>query len=110
MKIIQSCSLAVKSWKFAIWFYPVIEVKNIFSLLQVWVPGYFIYYLLTTPGSLVERLKLGITPVIQPRADAVIAIEKQKMEQAQKTADLDVEMRLVADSSSTTDIVKSNHH
>ena len=77
---------------------------------QVWVPGYFIYYLLTTPGSLVERLKLGITPVIQPRADAVIAIEKQRMEQAQKTADLDVEMRLVADSSSTTDIVKSNHH
>ena len=48
--------------------------------------------------------------MIQPRADAVIAIEKQKMEQAQKTADLDVEMRLVADSSSTTDIVKSNHH
>jgi len=77
---------------------------------MVWVPGYFIYYLLTTPGSLGERLKLGITPVIQPRADAVIAIEKQKMEQAQKTADLDVEMRLVADSSSTTDIVKSNHH
>jgi len=76
---------------------------------MVWVPGYFVYYLLTTPGTLVERLKLGITPVIQPRADAVIAIEKQKLEQAQKTADLDVEMRLV-DSNSTTDIVKSNHH
>ena len=87
-----------------------LRLKIFISVFQVWVPGYFIYYLLTTPGSLGERLKLGITPVIQPRADAVIAIEKQKMEQAQKTADLDVEMRLVADSSSTTDIVKSNHH
>ena len=75
----------------------------------MWVPGYFIYYLLTTPGSLIERLKLGITPVIQPRADAVIAMEKQKLEQAQKNADMDVEMRLVA-SDNNTDIVKSNHH
>ena len=58
-----------------------------------------------------ERLKLGITPVIQPRADAVIAMEKQRLEQAQQTADLDVEMRLV-DNNSTTDIVKTtnNHH
>ena len=58
-----------------------------------------------------ERLKLVITPVIQPRADAVIAMEKQKLEQAQQTADLDVEMRLV-DNNSTTDIVKTtnNHH
>jgi len=78
---------------------------------MVWVPGYFIYYLLTTPGTLMERLKLGITPVIQPRADAVIAMEKQKLERAQQTADLDVEMRLV-DNNSTTDIVKTtnNHH
>jgi len=78
---------------------------------MVWVPGYFIYYLLTTPGTIMERLKLGITPVIQPRADAVIAMEKQKLEQAQQTADLDVEMRLV-DNNSTTDIVKTtnNHH
>ena len=75
----------------------------------MWVPGYFIYYLLTTPGSLVERLKLGITPVIQPRADAVIAMEKQKLEQAQKNADMDVEMRLVA-LDNNSDIVKSNHH
>merc|ERR1712008_328836 len=59
---------------------------------MVWVPGYFIYYLLTTPGTIMERLKLGITPVIQQRAD------------------LDVEMRLV--DNSTTDIVKTtnNHH
>ena len=48
-----------------------------------------------------ERIKLGITPVIQPRADAVIAMEKQRMEQS------DVEMRLVAEN---TDIVKKSNH
>lgn len=70
-----------------------------------WVPGYFVYYLLTTEGTLVERFKKGITPVIEPRADAVIAMEKQKMER--QALDLDVEMRLVDNSDS--DIVKSNH-
>jgi len=74
---------------------------------MIWVPGYFVYYLLTTPGTLMERLKLGITPVIQPRADAVLAMERLKLEQAQKNADLDVELRLV---DSDSDIVKSNHH
>ena len=72
--------------------------------------GYFVYYLLTTPGTLAEKIKLGITPVIQPRADAVIAMEKQKMEQAQQAENLDVEMRLVDSQDSNSDIVKSNHH
>jgi hypothetical protein len=36
--------------------------------------GYAIYYLLTTPGTLMERLQLGITPVIQPRPDAIQAM------------------------------------
>ena len=63
------------------------------------------YYLLTTEWTLVERFKKGITPVIEPRADAVIAMEKQKMER--QALDLDVEMRLVDNSDS--DIVKSNH-
>lgn len=77
---------------------------------MIWVPGYFVYYLLTTPGTLAEKIKLGITPVIQPRADAVIAMEKQKMEQAQQAENLDVEMRLVDSQDSNSDIVKSNHH
>merc|ERR1719360_168796 len=64
---------------------------------MIWVPGYFVYYLLTTPGTLKERLILGITPVIQPRADAVIAMEKLKMLEAQKVAENDLEMRLVED-------------
>lgn len=63
---------------------------------MIWVPGYIIYYLITTPGTLMERLRLGITPVIQPRVDAVIAAEKQRMEIAQLASENDVEMRLVA--------------
>jgi len=38
------------------------------------ISGYAIYYLLTTPGSLMERLQLGVTPVIQPRPDAIEAM------------------------------------
>ena len=57
-----------------------------------------------------ERLKLGITPVIQPRADAVIAMEKQKLAQAEQNVDLDVEMRLVDNPENNSDIVKSSNN
>ena len=57
-----------------------------------------------------EKLKLGITPVIQPRAAAVIAMEKQKLAQAGDHVDLDVEMRLVDNSETNTPIVKSSNH
>jgi len=79
---------------------------------MIWVPGYFVYYLLTTEGSLKERIALGITPVIQPRADAVIAMEQQKLAQTEDHVDLDVEMRLVDNPETNTDIVKpsSNNH
>lgn len=53
------------------------------------------YYLLTTPGTFMERVRTGITPVIEPRADAVIALEKKRLEELEKQADQDVEMRLV---------------
>jgi len=79
---------------------------SLFSM--VWVPGYILYYLLTTKGSLMERLRIGITPVIQPRAAAVIAMEKQRLAQAEDHVDLDVEMRLVDNPETNTDIVK-NH-
>ena len=69
--------------------------KRVSLFSMVWVPGYFVYYLLTTKGSLMERLRIGITPVIQPRAAAVIAMEKQRLAQAEDHVDLDVEMRLV---------------
>ena len=69
------------------------------------ISGYVVYYLLTTEGTFSERIKKGITPIIQPRADAVIAMERQKLKRQEM--DLDVEMRLVENSDS--DIVKSNH-
>jgi len=37
---------------------------------MVWVPGYFVYYMLTTPGTWREVLRKGVTPVIVPRTDA----------------------------------------
>lgn len=47
---------------------------------MIWVPAYAIYYLWTTPGSLKERLRLGITPVINMRADAIIKSPKKEFE------------------------------
>ena len=37
---------------------------------MIWVPGYFIYYLLTTPGTWREVLRKGVTPVIVPRTES----------------------------------------
>ena len=34
---------------------------------MIWVPAYAIYFLLTTEGSLRERLRKGITPQIKMR-------------------------------------------
>jgi len=42
---------------------------------MLWVPGYAIYYLLTTKGSWTEVLRQGVTPVIKPRAEAVVTEE-----------------------------------
>ena len=69
------------------------------------VPGYFVYYLLTTEGTFVERIKKGITPIIEPRADAVIAMEKLRL----KEQGLDAEAELGLVDNSDSDIVRSNH-
>ena len=37
---------------------------------MIWVPGYFVYYMLTTPGTWREVLRKGVTPVIVPRTEA----------------------------------------
>ena len=81
--------------------------------------AYAIYYLCTTPGTFKERIRLGITPVIQPRADAIAATEKRLAKQAAKASageagqqvDLDVELRLVDSPENNGDIVigSSNH-
>jgi len=72
---------------------------------MIWVPGYFVYYLLTTEGTFVERIKKGITPIIEPRADAVIAMEKLRL----KEQGLDAEAELGLVDNSDSDIVRSNH-
>jgi len=43
---------------------------------MIWVPGYAIYFLVTTPGTWRQRIRLGTTAVIKPRADALIAEAK----------------------------------
>jgi len=60
---------------------------------MIWVPGYAVYYLLTTPGSWREVLRAGITPVIKPRPEAIQAEADQKA----RNAAADVEMRLIED-------------
>jgi len=55
---------------------------------MAWVPGYMLYYLLTTPGTWREVLAKGVTPVIRARAEAVCAVQSIKDSR-------DVEQRLV---------------
>lgn len=51
------------------------------SSSMVMVPGYALYYLATSSGSLRERLAKGITPVIKPRADAVEQMRELELEE-----------------------------
>ena len=39
--------------------------------LQIWVPGYAVYFLMTSEGTLAQRIQKGVTPTIKPRADAL---------------------------------------
>ena len=53
---------------------------------------------MTTPGTLKERLRIGITPVIQPRSDAVEAFEKARLKAMDlANNDPEAELRLVSD-------------
>ena len=61
---------------------------------MLWVPGYAIYYLLSTKGSWSEVLRQGVTPVIKPRAEAVMAEEKARLTY---DAVRDVEMNIELD-------------
>jgi len=64
---------------------------------MIWVPAYAAYYLLTTPGTLRERIRLGVTPVIKPRPDAILAESKRKSLSKPVVGDddRDVELNLV---------------
>eukprot|EP00092_Neocalanus_flemingeri_P031754 GFUD01034493.1.p2 GENE.GFUD01034493.1~~GFUD01034493.1.p2 ORF type:complete len:281 (+),score=64.56 GFUD01034493.1:1334-2176(+) len=68
---------------------------------MLWVPGYAIYYLLSTPGSWSQVLRQGVTPVIKPRMEAVLAAEQARLS-AQEFRDL--EMNLVDDSLDGSDV------
>lgn len=60
---------------------------------MLWVPGYAIYFVMTSKGSWREVLRLGVTPVIKPRPEAVLAEIKYN---AMRAADLkDVELNLL---------------
>jgi len=65
---------------------------------MIWVPAYAIYYLLTTEGTLMERVQKGMVPTIRPRPDAVIAesVRKHTEKPVIGEDDRDVELNLVA--------------
>jgi len=56
---------------------------------MLWVPGYAIYFVLSSNGTWSEVLRAGVTPVIKPRAEAVLAEEKARL-----TDIRDVEMNI----------------
>jgi hypothetical protein len=70
---------------------------------MLWVPGYAIYYLLSTKGSWSEVLRQGVTPVIKPRKEAVMR-EKKACLTYQEVRD--VEMNIEADESFDSDDIK----
>jgi len=45
---------------------------------MIWVPGYAIYYLATQPGTLMQNLRTGISPNMNLRKEANIAIKLQQ--------------------------------
>ena len=69
---------------------------------MLWVPGYAIYYLLSTKGSWSEVLRQGVTPVIKPRKEAVMAEEKARLNYQDVR---DVELNIEADLSTTVLII-----
>ena len=52
------------------------------------VSGYAIYFMVTTPGTWREVLKIGTTAVIKPRADAIIAEARDN----QKLSDVELSL------------------
>jgi len=63
---------------------------------MIWVPGYMVYFFLSTPGSWREVLRKGVTPVIIPRSSAVEAEARARLKAASAAGD--VEMKPVENS------------
>ena len=51
---------------------------------MVWVPAYAIYYLFTESGSLLQNLRIGITPniTLRPEAREAQKLRKKKLGEA----------------------------
>jgi len=60
----------------------------------LWVPGYAIYFCLSSSGSWREVLRAGVTPVIQPRAEALLCAESKYVKDNTKDFS-DVEQKLM---------------
>jgi len=60
----------------------------------LWVPGYAIYFCLSSSGTWREVLCAGITPVIQPRAEALLCAEAKYAKDTTKDSS-DVEQKLM---------------
>jgi solute carrier family 6 GABA transporter-like protein 1 len=62
---------------------------------MIWVPGYAIYYLCTTKGTLRQRLNQGITPMITMRPDAILRVPEIEKDEIKVAEAKEVEMSLV---------------
>jgi len=60
----------------------------------LWVPGYAIYFCLSSSGTWREVLRAGVTPVIQPRAEALLCAESKYVKDNTKDFS-DVEQKLM---------------
>lgn len=59
---------------------------------MLWVPGYAIYYFFTTRGTWQEVLRLGVTPVIKARPEALLAEIKYNAARAGELKDVELSL------------------
>ena len=83
--------ISMGDYKYPAWGEALGFIISLSSML--WVPGYALYFVMTSKGSWREVLRLGVTPVIKARPEAVLAEIKYN---SMKAADLkDVELNLL---------------
>jgi len=59
---------------------------------MLWVPGYAIYFFFTTRGTWQEVLRLGVTPVIKARPEALLAEIKYNAARAGELKDVELSL------------------
>ncbi|XP_054272044.1 sodium- and chloride-dependent GABA transporter 1-like [Macrosteles quadrilineatus] len=55
---------------------------------MLWIPGYAIYYLITTPGTFKENLVLGLTPNFKSRARVSASAKSSALQMSESSAGL----------------------